>query len=58
MKTLVGLNHIKTIISNLERNKNLLNTGKDVLPYSLWQDKLDDLIQNMKEHLEIEANNE
>lgn len=57
METLVGHNHIRTIISNLSRNKNLLNTGKDVLPYSQWMDKIQELIDDMKTHLEIEDSN-
>jgi hypothetical protein len=49
-KELVGVGHIKAILGNLEKCKNLLNSGKDVLPYSRWQDDIDELIEKINSH--------
>lgn len=65
MKTeIVGMRHVQEVINLITRSRNLLNTGKDILPYCLWQDRLDSLIEEITDyiseetHFDLERENE
>lgn len=53
-KEIVGVHHLKEAMALITRASNLLNQGKDVLPYCLWQDMLKEIKTQIEDHLEID----
>ena len=48
---IVGINHLKEVTVLLLRARNLLNQGKDVLPFNKWQDSLTKIREEIEEHI-------
>lgn len=53
-KELVGVNHLKEVANLLGRAINLLNQGKHIYPYAVWQDTLSTLKDEIKDHIDDE----
>lgn len=54
-KEIVGMNHLREAMALITRASNLLNQGRDVLPYCIWQDMLKEVKDEMEEYIEIET---
>lgn len=54
-REIVGINHLKEVMTLIVRASNLLNQGKDVLPYSIWQDMLKEIKDEIEEYIELET---
>jgi len=50
-KEIVGINHLKEVSRLLARTYNLLNEGKDILPYAKWQDLISSIKDEVNEHI-------
>lgn len=53
-KEIVGVHHLKEAMGLITRASNLLNQGKDVLPYSVWKDQLKEIKEKMEDYLQLE----
>lgn len=45
----VAPNHLKTVKSLLEKCLNLLNEGRDILPYQFWRDRIEKNLEEIKD---------
>ena len=54
-KDIVGINHLKQITLILTKASNLLNSGKDVLPYAKWKDTLSELKDEIEDHIILDS---
>lgn len=50
-KEIVGINHLKEVTLLLMRARNLLNHGKDVIPFAKWQDSLLEIKDEIEDHI-------
>lgn len=48
----IGRNHLLKVSDLLKKSVNLLNEGRDILPYSKWKDALEQINDEISEELE------
>lgn len=48
----IGKNHLLKVSDLLKKCVNLLNEGRDILPYSKWKDALEQINDEISEELE------
>lgn len=54
-RTVIGVGHLKVVKNNLSKSISILNQGKDIFPYCKWQDKLNEIIEEIDSAIKDEG---
>lgn len=55
--SVIPVNHLSNVETFLKKSLNLLNHGRDILPYQIWRDKIEEILAEINDIKELDEEN-